>query len=118
MTVLVVCDSQLVSDRIVDRLSTLKRVSAIVRLQSSEVALRFPTAESPEVVIVDVHLETGNGMDLLRDLARREPHPIVIAVSRSAHPQYFRQSLRMGAAHFVMLPEEIDKLTEIVDREP
>ena len=117
MTVLVVCDSQLVSDRIVDRLSTLKRVTSTVQFHSGDDAFRFIAAENPAVVIVDVHLEAGNGMDLLRNVAQREPHPLVIAVSRSAHPQYFRQSMKEGADHFVKLPEDIDKLTELLEKE-
>ena len=111
------CDSQLVSDRIVDRLSTLKRAISTVQLNSGKDALRFIAAKNPAVVIVDVHLEAGNGMDLLRNVAQREPHPLVIAVSRSAHPQYLRLSMKEGADHFIKLPEDVDSLTGILEKE-
>lgn len=115
MTLLVVCDSPIVSDRLVDKLARLKCVTATVQLRNGEDALRFVAAENPEVVIIDVHLEAGSGMDLLRKVGRRENPPLVIAVSGSAHSQYLRQSMKEGADHFIKLPEEIDKLTEILE---
>ncbi len=116
MTVLLVCDSRLVGDRLVDRLSKLAGVTIIDRMRNGEDALRRITAEPPEVVIVDVHLAGGAGMEVIRRVKRLKTPPLVVAVSTSSQPQDHRQSMKEGADFCIQLPEEIDNLAELLER--
>jgi two-component system, NarL family, response regulator DevR len=114
MNVLVVSDSQPVGGRIVELFSKLVGIRVIGQLRNGEVALRCIVAETPSVVIVDAHLEGGTGMEVLRKIRLLKTPPLVVTVSTSSHPQYYRQSMREGADYCFQLPEEIDKLIEVL----
>jgi len=115
MQILLISDSRLVADRLVGRISALERATVISfdgRLGS---ALEFIRKKSPDVVIIDTHLEDGRGMDLLREIKQLGTSPVIIAVSTSNVQQYVRQSLKEGADCFFILPDEINELVEFLE---
>jgi DNA-binding NarL/FixJ family response regulator len=112
---LIVSDSPLVGDRLVNRLSVLERVTIMDRLKGEDEALRFTAAHNPDVVVVDTHLETGNGMTLIRRIKELWNAPTVIVVSTLATKQYARKGIKEGADYFFKLPQEIEELVELMD---
>jgi len=116
MNVLLVLDSLLIRDRLVDRLSRLASLTIIGNLKNEEDVLRRIGAQAPEVVIVDVHLVGAMGIEVLRKVKRLKNPPLVVTVSTSSHPQYSRQSMKEGADYCIQLPDEVDKLTELLER--
>jgi len=114
-TVFLVCESQLLGDRLADRISKLVGITFVGRSDTRDDALRRIAAENPKVVIVDIHLAASSGMDVLRSVKRFKYPPLVVALSTSSERQYSEQCIREGADCSICLPEEIDKLTEFLE---
>jgi DNA-binding NarL/FixJ family response regulator len=112
MTVLVVSDSPHVGCRVAELISRIAGITVIGQLRNGEVALRCIAAEAPSLIIVDIHLAGGSGLDVIRRVKLLEHPPVVVAVSSSSHPQYCRQSMKSGADYCFQLPGEIDKLND------
>jgi DNA-binding NarL/FixJ family response regulator len=54
-------------------------------------------AESPDVVVVDLSLADGNGVDLILELGRRDPAVKVLVVTSYAHTATADAALSAGA---------------------
>ena len=59
----------------------------------------------PDVVIVDISLEEGSGLDLIKDLHARHPRLPVLALSMHDEDVYADRALRAGASGYVMKRE-------------
>ncbi len=113
MTVLLVCDSELIGNHLTDALSSSKKVEKISQVLSGDDALRLIEIETPEVVIVDILSERGKGLNALRRIKQLRRSLPLIAISMSGSQQYFRHSMKAGADCFYRLPEDISRLIEL-----
>jgi DNA-binding NarL/FixJ family response regulator len=63
----------------------------------------------PDVVVLDLHLSEGSGLDVLKSLSRDLPKPVVLVLTNQSDSTSRERSLRAGAGYF------FDKSTEIED---
>lgn len=78
-------------------------------------------AAAVDVVLLDIRLGTGSGLDLLADAgpgadAGAPSLPAVIVLTAFDYPQYAEAALRMGAAGFVVKTAPIAALLEAIRR--
>jgi two-component system KDP operon response regulator KdpE len=88
-----------------------------------ETARRVIAAETPDILVMDVRLPDGNGLDLVRDLARSDApgRARVIIASASVLPMEREAALAAGADRFLPKPyRPADLVDAVVDllREP
>jgi two-component system KDP operon response regulator KdpE len=69
-----------------------------------------------DVVLLDVHLPDGNGLDLLNDLAATRPRPIVIALTGGVLPHQRAAALDAGCDAFLDKPFLADDLVNLLDK--
>ena len=62
---------------------------------------------APDIVIVDLHLRVGSGIDVLREISGTGVAPLRIVLSNHSSAPYRKAALDAGAHHF------FDKATEI-----
>ncbi len=67
-------------------------------------------AHRPSVVLLDIQLPDGSGIDLLRELMSAEDPPEVIIISGAATLQEAADSVKLGAADFVEKPCDPQRL--------
>src|SRR5258708_17144161 len=67
-------------------------------------------AEQPAVVLLDINLPDGSGLDALREMKRRQPQAVIIIVSSSVLVDDAVSALRGGAYDFVNKPTHLDEL--------
>ena len=65
-------------------------------------ALRVVATLDPDVVLSDVRLRGSSGLDLCRQLVERDPGRRVVLLSAYDDEQYLFQSLRAGAAGYLL----------------
>jgi DNA-binding NarL/FixJ family response regulator len=72
---------------------------------STAQALQFISAAKPDVAVVDISMEGGSGLELIKDL--KAAHPTVAMVVLSMHDEalYAERALRAGARGYVMKRE-------------
>jgi DNA-binding NarL/FixJ family response regulator len=71
---------------------------------------------SPDVVVVDLVLEDGNGLDLVKELHQRYASLPMLVLSMHAESTYAERALRAGAKGYIMKSEAMDKVRAAIRR--
>ncbi len=69
----------------------------------------------PDVVVLDVQLEGGRGLDVLRAVRGADPRIAFVVFSNNASPAYRKRYLGAGAASFLDKSVEFEQLAGAVD---
>jgi len=77
-------------------------------------ALQLIGAAKPDVAIVDISLESGSGLELIKEL--RAIHPTLTVIVLSMHDEllYAERALRAGARGYVMKREATKKVLQAI----
>ncbi len=100
--VLLVDDHPVVLDGIDAALSREPDLRVVARARSVAEARAALEAARPDVVLVDVRLPDGSGLDLIAEFARRDARPAWIVLSSFETPQYLSAALADGAAGYLL----------------
>lgn len=73
----------------------------ILQAGSAARALELARAHWPQLVLLDVALPDGSGIDLVAELCRRAPECRVIVVSQHSAPAYVERALAAGAVAYL-----------------
>lgn len=101
MRVFVVDDSALLRERVIGLLSELVGIEIVGQAQHALEAFHAIYELKPDVVILDIHLIAGNGIDVLQKIKRLDAAPIVIILTNSPTPPYRKKCMRAGADFFL-----------------
>ena len=112
LTVLIVDDSVVVRERLRALLSEVEGVRVVGEAAGIREARTAVRAVRPDVVILDVRMPDGSGIDLLADLKREVTAPRVIVLTNYPHPQYRRRCLDAGAELFLDKSAEFHRVAE------
>jgi DNA-binding NarL/FixJ family response regulator len=63
-------------------------------------AVELVTTLHPDVVILDIHLTGGSGIEVLRRVKQMQPAPVVVMLTSLSHPAYRPAALAAGAEYF------------------
>jgi two-component system nitrogen regulation response regulator NtrX len=69
---------------------------------------------SPLVLLLDIQLPDGNGVEFLKEIVSRQSHPEIIMVSGAASLQEAADSIKIGATDFLEKPFEPQRLLSVV----
>jgi len=72
------------------------------------------TAECPDLVLVDIALKSGNGIELIKRIRARNQSVKFLAVSAYKESVYAERALRAGALGYLNKQETNDKLIEAI----
>ena len=98
-----------------------ERVAAMLAAQAVDVVGHAPTpqdsisgilAARPDVVVLDVQLEGGTGLEVLRAVRQAEPGIAFVVFSNNASPAYRKRYLSEGAVGFLDKSTEFDQLAQ------
>ena len=73
-------------------------------------ALEAFESERPAAVLLDINLPDGSGLDVLRDVRRRQPDAVVIMITANVLVDDTIAALRGGAYDFIGKPINLDEL--------
>src|SRR5215213_10319491 len=106
--VLIVDDEELIRWSLREALRTWGYSS--VEAETASAALSAFDAEQPAAVLLDVHLPDGSGLDVLREIKRRQPDAIVIMITGSVLVADTIAALRGGSYDFIGKPINLEEL--------
>ena len=78
--------------------------------RSVAAALTAFEAEQPQVILLDINLPDGTGLDLLVEIKRRQPQAIVIMITANVMVEDIIAALRGGAYDFIGKPINLNEL--------
>ncbi|HPD31588.1 MAG TPA: sigma-54 dependent transcriptional regulator [Phycisphaerae bacterium] len=79
-------------------------------------ALRLCEDRQPDLVLVDVQLPDGNGLDLIHRLREREVDAPVVVITAFGTVSTAVQAMKHGAVDFLQKPLSMEELCLVVDR--
>jgi DNA-binding NtrC family response regulator len=66
------------------------------------------------VVLLDIVLPGRGGVEVLKQIMRRKPHPAVIIMSALADTEIARSAIRLGAFDYVLKPLDLTALDGLI----
>jgi DNA-binding NarL/FixJ family response regulator len=108
--VLVVDDHPIVRLGIRQMIGAEPRLSICGEAETAGAALEFVKETSPDLAIVDLSLQEGNGLELVRALHDRDPELLMLVLSMHDESLFAERALRAGARGYIMKQEAIGGL--------
>ena len=78
--------------------------------------LSMATEFSPDIIVLDLRLPDGNGLDLLRPLLSHACGPKIIVFSMYEDPVFAAQALEAGAKGYMTKNDDPDILLDAIDK--
>ena len=116
MKVFVADNSAVVRERLVEMLSELPGIESVGQAQGGFEATNAIMKLKPDVVILDIRMPGGNGIDVLRNVKKGRSSPVVIMLTSYPYPQYRKKCLAEGADYFFEKSSEFDRITEVLEQ--
>jgi len=116
--VLVVDDSAIVRKRVKGMVSEVSTVETVSEAKDRLEAIDLLHKLKPDVMVVDIEMPGGNGIDLLVDVKKQRKPPLVIVLTNLSDPQYRKKCMDVGADFFFDKSIEFDKVAEVLRHLP
>ena len=116
MKVLIVDDSEIVRERLKAMLLEVPQVETISQAKDQQEATELLRDLNPEVMVLDIQMPGGSGIDLLRK-AKKEPRPpLLIVLTNLSYLQYRKKCMDTGADFFFDKSTEFDKVAQVIKK--
>jgi DNA-binding NarL/FixJ family response regulator len=109
-------DSVIVQEHLVTMFNELTEVEIVGQARTVTEAISAIGKLQPDVVILDIRMPDGSGIDVLHDIKRDEPSPVVIILTNYPYPAYRQKCLQAGADFFLDKSTEFDQIPELLER--
>lgn len=108
--ILIVDDHPLVREWLTKLINEEADLEVCGQAGNAREALGLIAAQSPRIAVVDISLESGSGLELIKDI--KALHPQVAALVLSMHDEtlYAERAMRAGAAGYIMKREATSKV--------
>ncbi|MCU0522785.1 MAG: response regulator transcription factor [Anaerolineae bacterium] len=108
---IIICDdSTAVRERLVSMVLDLPEVDVVGQAEDVPGSLEAILRSRPDVVILDIRMPGGNGIDVLRKVKKMTPAPKVIMLTNYAYAQYRKESNEASADFFLDKSTEFDQI--------
>lgn len=112
--ILIVDDHVLVREGLIRLLSREKDLDVCGEAASEAEARAQVDALKPDLAIIDISLDDGNGLELTKTLRKRHPKLLILILSMHKEQLHADRALRMGANGYIMKREGKEKLLEAI----
>lgn len=102
MRILVVDDHLVVREGLRWMLGPDSGIEIGAEAETGAKALEAIEADRPDVVLLDIHLPDGSGLDLLATIRTRFPGLPVVMLTMSDEPAYVEEAVRAGAVGYLL----------------
>jgi DNA-binding NarL/FixJ family response regulator len=113
MKVLVVDDSEPVGERILSMLSEIKNVQSIGRVASLNEAREVLPWLKPDLMILDIQLPDGNGMEFIKVVKATEHPTKIMVLTNHSLPIFRKKCEKLGADFFLDKAKDFPMISEI-----
>jgi len=114
MRVLIVDESEVLVQRLRSSLAEVRGLEIAGHAHNVADAARQIRKAKPDVVILDIHMRGGRGIDVLEGLKKDAIQPIVIVLSNYSDRPYRRKCLQSGARFFFDKSADFHKVAEVL----
>jgi len=112
--VFLVEDSKVIRQRLLSLLDGLPGVEIVGDSDTAADAIREITALLPDIVVLDIKLKSGSGIEVLRTIKQGQAPMTVIMLTNYATDEYRKKCLEAGADYFLDKTNEFERLFPIM----
>src|SRR5215813_2942388 len=113
MMVFVVDDSKRLRERLANMLREIEGIGLIGEAGNAADAIAGIRKLEPSVVILDIQIAGGSGIEVLSAVRQDHRPPVVIMLTNHPYRQYREKCMALGADYFLDKTRDIDRLAEI-----
>ena len=106
-------DSDPVRERLIALLSEIEGAEVIGEARNYDEAVKGVRSLKPHVVILDIQMPGGSGIDVLKSIKQDSRPPVVLMLTNHATPQYRKKCMEWGADFFLDKSREFESLGPI-----
>lgn len=115
MRILIVDDSAIVRERLAAMMAQLSEsIELIGHAQDAQEAREAIECLKPDLVVLDIRMPAGNGIDVLREIKKETSGPVVLILTNYPYPQYRKTCMQAGADYFFDKSAEFGKIAEVL----
>ena len=114
--VLIVDDHPIMRSGLASLLEREEGLKVAAEAGTSREAMELIATIQPDLVLADLRLPDGNGLEMIKDALARWPNMLFLVVSMHDEKLYAERVLRAGGRGYVMKEEASDRLLEAVRR--
>jgi DNA-binding NarL/FixJ family response regulator len=111
--VCIVEDSDAVRERLSAMLTETAGVEVVGTASGAKEAITIVRERRPDVVVLDLQLSDGSGLDVLKRIRQDGPEPLVMILTIHASAQFRERCLKAGADYFFDKAIEFGKVQEV-----
>jgi two-component system response regulator DevR len=116
LTVHIVDDSDVMRERLSELASDIAGIEVTGQSGNPFDALDRIKSEHPDIVILDIRLPGKNGIEVLKDIKRESPAPVVIMITNYPYRQYRQGCMAAGADYFFSKTDEFEMIGQALRR--
>ncbi len=113
LTVFLADDSRAIRERVADLLNA-QAMKVVGQAETPQTCIAGILAAHPDVVVLDVQLEGGTGLEVLKAVRQADPAVAFVVFSNNSGPAYRKRYLGEGAVRFLDKSTEFDQLAQAV----
>lgn len=113
LRIFIVDDSMPIVVRLTNILSENENFKIVGIANNATKAVEYISKSKPDVVILDIQMPDGNGIDILKQLKKEMPATVVIILTNYPEPDYKKICTKEGADYFLDKSIEFEKVMEI-----
>lgn len=113
LRIFIVDDSMPIVVRLTNILSGDENLKIVGIANNATKAIEYISKSNPDVVILDIHMPDGNGIDILKQIKKERPSTVVIMLTNYAEPDYKKICKKEGADYFLDKSIEFERVISI-----
>jgi len=114
MKIFIVEDLPIVLERLSTMINELPDVALAGDAASEAQAVKGISATLPDLVLLDIHLQAGRGMDVLSWLKQNHPAIKIIVLTNYGYPQYQKRCMALGIDYLLDKAKGMVELKRII----
>jgi len=114
MKVFIADDSEYICNSLKAMLSKIPGIEIIGQAGETREAIELIYKLKPEVVILDIRMPGGSGMEVLKQIKKNASAPLVIILTNFPYPQYRKKCMELGADFFFEKSSEFARIPEVL----
>ena len=112
--ILIVDDHPLVREALATRIALQPHMEVCGEAATEDEAITLLRQTGPDLVLVDIALKSGHGIDLVKQIKLRHPKVKTLVVSGFQESLYAERSLRAGALGYLNIQESNEKVIDAI----
>ena len=114
MRVFIADDSRVIVERLADLLKEVSGVQLVGNAGDVPGAIRSILKTNPDVVILDLQMSGGTGLEVLRSIRQTHSDTWILICTNYPYPQYREECIAAGANYFLDKSAEFERIPEIL----